>query len=177
MPDVVTSLIGNKSIFDKYGSDKRSGVLFCLRNDLEKFYSDSDIDTLIARFKHVRTERTDTTIKAPIWEWDNDREQLIGSMLHKFSEFQVIITDRYHGTIFSQIVNVPVVVINSADHKLSSGVKWFPKDKFSQNVYYAHNLDEAYQLANKILERNGKVIMNHSYFKDNYYNTPIHCLG
>lgn len=106
-----------------------------------------------------------------------NRGALIRNILELFSKYQVIITDRYHGTIFSQIVNVPVVVINSADHKLSSGVKWFPKDKFSQNVYYAHNLDEAYQLANKILERNGKVIMNHSYFKDNYYNTPIHCLG
>ncbi|WP_082026255.1 polysaccharide pyruvyl transferase family protein [Prevotella pectinovora] len=45
------------------------------------------------------------------------------AILQQFAKYQVVITDRYHGTIFSQIVNTPVIVISSTDHKLRSGVK------------------------------------------------------
>ncbi|WP_373316094.1 polysaccharide pyruvyl transferase family protein [Segatella bryantii] len=47
-------------------------------------------------------------MKAPIWKWQKEREALIRKMLEYFAKFQCIITDRYHSTIFSQIVNTPV---------------------------------------------------------------------
>lgn len=103
------------------------------------------------------------------WIWDRKREELIRSMLRTFSRFQVVITDRYHGTIFSQIVNTPVVVLSTADHKLSSGVKWFPKEEFGKNIFFAANLEEAYKLADEILSRKGKIYKNPSYFKQKYY--------
>lgn len=169
MPDVVTSLIGNS--YFQYPNSKRNGVMLCVRNDLEKFYSSEQIQTLRERF-NCNTSITDTTINVQPWVWGKNREKLIRSILEEFSKYQVIITDRYHGTIFSQIVNTPVVVLSSADHKLSSGVKWFPKDNFGHNMYYAHDLDEAYNLAKNILDRNGKVFKNPPYFKDEYYSEP-----
>lgn len=171
MPDVVTSLIGNVDF--QYKDVKREGVMLCVRNDGEKFYSDEQISELRNRFGSIKTDVCDTTINAPIWDWEQNREKLIRNILHQFAHYQVIITDRYHGTIFSQIVNTPVIVISSTDHKLSSGVKWFPKDKFEKNITFAKNLDEAYSLAMNVLERNGKVVENPAWFKLQYYTNKL----
>lgn len=170
MPDVVTSLIGNNQF--QY-HEQRNGIMLCTRNDGEKFYSDEQLNNLKAKFKGIKINTTDTTIKSPIWEWDKNREKLIRLMLKEFSKYQVIITDRYHGTIFSQIVNTPVIVLSSTDHKLSSGVKWFPQKEFSQNVFFAKDLEEAYILTTDILKRDGKIKYNPTWFKNNYYSTKL----
>lgn len=171
MPDVVTSLIGNAEF--QYPNSIRKGVMLCVRNDGEKLYSDEQIDSLRKRFDGIKTDICDTTIYAPIWEWENNRSGLIRNMLEAFSKYQVIITDRYHGTIFSQIVNTPVIVISSTDHKLSSGVKWFPKELFEGNITFAIDLDEAYNKATEILARNGKQKKNPAWFKNTYYNKAL----
>ena len=174
MPDVVTSLIGDtRFIPESLWNKKREGILFCLRNDLEKFYSDKEIDKFKKRFIGVKVDTTDTTIYAQPWVWEKKRSTLILEMLANFAKYQLIITDRYHGTIFSQVVNTPVIVINSADHKLSSGVKWFPKEIFGDNVFYAKDLDEAHKTALSILKRDGQLVKNPPYFKDRYYSHPI----
>lgn len=174
MPDVVTSLIGDKDFIpETLWNKKRDGILFCMRNDLEKFYNDNDINRLKKRFKGIKIKTTDTTINVQPWIWEKQRKKLIINILAEFAQYKLIITDRYHGTIFSQIVNTPVIVINSADHKLSSGVKWFPKDIFIDNLFYAKDLDDAYYIALKVLSRDGKVITNPPYFKDTYFSKPI----
>ncbi len=169
-PDVVTSLIGNKDFQYYY---KRSGVLLCVRNDGEKLYTYKQIDELRNRFKGYHTAICDTTIDVPMKSWNKNREQLIRGILKKFSKYQVIITDRYHGTIFSQIVNTPVIVIASTDHKLSSGVNWFPNDKFRDNVYFEQGLDDIYSRVISILDREGDVKKNPTWFKDTYYSKRI----
>lgn len=162
-PDIVTSLIGTREY-----KNPRDGVLFCMRNDIEAFYSPADIDSLMQRFGNIRKEKVDTTLQIPEKEMRSYRDQLIDTMIEKFSTFEVVVTDRYHGTIFSAIASTPVVVINSADHKLSSGVKWFPKE-FGLNVQFANSLEEAYQKTSLILE--GKEHMgNPPYFKENYWD-------
>lgn len=171
LPDVVTSLIGNEAF--TYPKTERNGVMLCIRNDGEKLYSDEQILALRKRFKGVKTDICDTTIKASIGDWNNNRERLIRKILALFAQYQVIITDRYHGTIFSQIVNTPVIVISSTDHKLSSGVKWFPKDKFGDNICFANDLDEAYEKAVEILRRCGKIISNPAWFKNTYYTNSL----
>ena len=105
-------------------------MLFCLRNDIEAHYSDSEMESLRSRFEGVRTEVTDTSIHMNPAQMDRQREQLIWGKIEEFSKYELIITDRYHGTIFAAIASTPVIVINSADHKLSSGVNWFPKEQF-----------------------------------------------
>ena len=175
IPDVVTSLIGSDEF--RYPDAKRHGVMLCVRNDVEKLYSVEQINALRKRFAGVRTTICDTTIKAKAWTWNAHREDLIRSMLKRMAEYQVIITDRFHGTIFSQIVDTPVIVISSADHKLSSGVKWFPQDVFGGNISFASSLDEAYEKAKVILDRKGAVVKNPSYFKERYYGNPHDCLS
>lgn len=174
MPDVVTSLIGMKSpLLDSLNNQKREGILFCLRNDLEKHYTNDEIDKLKLRLSGIKMETTDTTINTSPWEWESKREELINRMLMKFAKYELIITDRYHGTIFSQIVNTPVIVINSTDHKLSSGVKWFPQNEFHANMHYADNLEDVYQTALEILKRKGEITKNPPYFKETFFKLPL----
>lgn len=163
-PDIVTSLIGTRQY-----NNSRSGVLFCMRDDIEAFYSPNDIAKLMKRFGDIRMEKIDTTLKIPSREMKSHRDKLINQMIEKISTFKVVITDRYHGTIFSAIANTPVVVINSADHKLSSGVNWFPKKVFGDNILFADDLDDAFVKAKAMLEKND-LKKNLPYFKDNYWD-------
>lgn len=166
-PDIVTSLIGTR----KY-DNPRDGILFCMRDDIEAYYSPQDIDKLMKRFGNIRMEKVDTTLKISNEEMKRNRDKLINQMIEKIATFKVVVTDRYHGTIFSAIANTPVVVINSADHKLSSGVNWFPKDEFGDNVQFANDLDDAFVKAKVMLEKNN-IIKNPPFFKENYWDKLV----
>lgn len=165
-PDIVTSLIGTR-----YYSHKREGILFCMRDDIEAYYNTKEVDALMERFGNVRKEKVDTTIKGcTTKDFDKNRTGIINDMIEKFSTYKVVITDRYHGTIFSAIASTPVIVISSADHKLSSGVKWFPNEVFGDAVQYAESLEEAYEKALPLLKADGRVYRNPPYFKDKYWD-------
>ncbi|KAA8482025.1 exopolysaccharide biosynthesis predicted pyruvyl transferase EpsI [Arcticibacter tournemirensis] len=162
-PDIVTSLIGSKEY-----SFERQGVLFCMRDDLETFYQSGEITALRTKVgKLIQTELTDTTIKASYEDIMYKKEAILNEMLERFAHYKLIITDRYHGTIFSLIASTPVIVLSSADHKLSSGVKWFP-ESFGAYVKFAETLNDAYEMAQDMLgeEYTHKLP---SYFQDNYY--------
>ena len=164
-PDIVTSLIGTMHF-----NNKREGILLCARNDVEAFYSKDELRNFLNRFTCERKEITDTTIHVSPKEMAKRRDELIMEKIKYFSTFRVVVTDRYHGTIFSAIASTPVIVINSADHKLSSGVKWFPEELFKDHIQFASNLDEAYLKANQMLERTDVKYDNPPYFKEKYWD-------
>ena len=166
-PDVVTSLIGTK----KYDAE-RDGVLFCMRNDKEAYYKPEQIEMLRKRFSEYKTWLTDTTrTDFPMKYIYQHREEALDRVLEEISHYKIVITDRYHGTIFSLITGTPVVVLGTTDHKLKSGVNWFPKEIFGDYVFFANDLDEAYDLAMNVLNHYEKI--DHqlpAYFKERYYD-------
>lgn len=121
-PDVVTSLIG------RYEFDSaKNGILLCTRNDGEKLYSYEKIDRLAQNLSSLSPlDRTDTTVD---WQGINlDSEeawQRIERVIESYSRYKVVVTDRYHGTIFARIAGTPVVVLKTRDHKVTSGAEWF----------------------------------------------------
>lgn len=163
-PDIVTTQIGRQT-----WNSERKGILFCMRNDKEAFYSKTDIEKLRTKLeKSQPTAITDTTLDIPIREIRKNRTAILQNIWKEYSGYKLIITDRYHGTIFSLVANTPVIVLSSTDHKLESGVKWFP-ESFSSYVKFAKNLDEAYQFSEQILH----TAYTHDlepYFKKNYYD-------
>lgn len=121
-PDVVTSLIGRY----EFGG-ARSGILLCTRNDGEKLYSYEEIDRLAGKLSGLGPlDRTDTTVN---WNGvDLDSEEAwrrIEGVIESYSHYRVVVTDRYHGTIFARIAGTPVVVLKTRDHKVTSGAEWF----------------------------------------------------
>lgn len=148
-PDVVTSLIGKYS-FD----NQREGVLLCARNDGEKLYSYAAIDKLASALSGLcDVSRTDTTVK-----WDgidldsHDAWTGIEGVIESYSQKRVIVTDRYHGTIFARIAGTPVVVLKTNDHKVVSGAKWFT-DAGDKGIVVADNLEEVPGLISDFMKR------------------------
>lgn len=165
MPDIVTSLIGTMSF-----TSPRNGVLFCLRNDKEAYYTKEQLNSLIQSFRTFHTAITDTTLNVPVEIMKKQRESILINELGKYSRYKLIITDRYHGTIFSLIAGTPVIVLGTTDHKLSSGISWFPKN-FSHHVFFANDLESAKRKAFEILSNTSSSLPKLSpYFKDNFYS-------
>lgn len=163
-PDIVTSLIGTKQF-----NSNRDGILFCMRNDREALYKSDEIQEFRRKFNGItNTELTDTTIKISYNEIIQNREEILNEIFNYYSKYKLIITDRYHGTIFSLIAGTPVIVLSSTDHKLSSGVKWFP-ESFSNYIRYAENVEQAYKFAIEMLNTEYSYSLP-PYFKENYYD-------
>lgn len=167
-PDIVTSLIG----LEEFNfATNRNGILMVLRDDKEKFYSDEQLAALASNLqnKGVKIERFDTTINCSPFTWTLNRERTIKRYLRKFADYKLIITDRYHGTIFGQIVSTPTIVIASSDHKLASGVRWFPEE-FSNQLFFAESLEQAERIAERILQQDSHPTQSAPYFNENYWS-------
>lgn len=163
-PDIVTTLIGALHFHNE-----RSGVCMCCRNDGEKYYSDEDLLLLSQRLeKIVQVSRTDTTIGASYKEIRKNIQSYIEGEIEKFSHYKVVITDRYHGTIFSIAAGTPVVILKTTDHKVTTGADWF-KGVYDDYVCVSTDLDDAYNKALVYMQNERSHEMN-PYFKQNYYD-------
>jgi exopolysaccharide biosynthesis predicted pyruvyltransferase EpsI len=164
-PDIVTSLIGTRD----YSLSVRDGVLFCVRDDLEAFYPREDLQKLADQIGVSRTEFSDTTLNVDSRLIRNEKEKLLFEFIDYVATFKVVVTDRYHGTIFSLIAQTPVVVIDSTDHKLSSGVKWYGEE-FNRYLSFVEDLTGAYEKVCEVLVRTESSLPLTPYFKQEYYD-------
>ena len=163
-PDIVTTLIGQYTY-----DNSRNGILFCCRDDSEKYYSDDDIAKLMESCsKFADVERTDTTKKVKSSKIVKRAKEYVLSEIENYSKYNLIITDRYHGTIFSLVAGTPVIIIKSTDHKVTTGADWF-KGVYDDHVYLANSLEHAYELAERIYSEGRSHSMN-CYFENEFYD-------
>ncbi len=163
-PDIVTTLIGTLSF-----TNERTGICLCRRNDTEKFYSEAELISLKDRLSKLGPVTvTDTTINENFLAIRNNLQSFIENEIEKLSRYKVVITDRYHGTIFSLVAGTPVIIIKTTDHKVVTGADWF-KGIYDNYVYVAEDLDDAYNKAEKICQGFNYIQLK-PYFKEQYYN-------
>lgn len=145
-PDIVTTRIGHHQF--EY---PRERILLCCRNDSEKFYTDEEIARLRRRVGELMlTDLSDTNSPVPLREIKKNLGWHIEREIEKFSHYRLTITDRYHGTIFSLAANTPVIILNTTDHKVTTGAEWF-KGVYDGYVHVADSLDHAFDLAREII--------------------------
>ncbi len=162
-PDIVTTMIG-KHRYHK----PRKGILLCLRNDKEAFYSPEQIAALKAELEELDSVSvTDTTIEMDVAQIRKNRGKILQDIWEEYAGYRAIVTDRYHGTIFSLIAGTPVVVISSTDHKLSSGVKWFP-ESFRDYVRYEPAPEKIAHQVRRIYETDYDYCLP-PYFQEQFY--------
>jgi exopolysaccharide biosynthesis predicted pyruvyltransferase EpsI len=163
-PDIVTTLIGKYRF-----ASPRSGILLCCRDDVEKHYRDEELKALSIRLSAlVKTDFTDTTINVPHRKIKRDISSYLEREFERFARYRLIITDRFHGMVFALIANTPVIVLKTRDHKVTTGAEWL-KSIYNDSVHLAESLDEAYSLAERLL--NGEPVQPPaSYFKEAYYD-------
>lgn len=161
-PDIVTSLIGTIP-----RNEDRNGILFCIRNDGEKLYSDKQINELMRKFDGIKTHKTDTNVVSDeaVKNVDKLKDELLRT-IHEYAEYQLVITDRYHGTIISLIAGTPVIVLKTNDHKVTSGADWF-EGICDAYISVVPNLDSVPDQAAKMLACRYSGI--DPYFEKKYY--------
>lgn len=156
-----------------YPNVHRAGILMCLRNNGERYYSDQELIVLKNMLsKYGNIDVVDTTIDRRMTAYSKDLKEYIDNYIKKFTKYKIVITDRYYGTIFSLIANTSVIVIRTTDHNVSTGVEWFNK------IYDSFELVE---VLNKILEVvecfiSRKEVYNKSYFEQEYYRIILRFL-
>lgn len=145
MPDFVLSLPPKKSggVNQK---NRPSKVLLCLRLDSESALTEAQRNQ-IADSIPLETIAYDTTLDKPIEIVE--RQAILNGTLNLFLDADVIVTDRYHGLIFTVLCQKPCVVLRTIDHKLTSAIHWF---KDIPSIRFAQNIDEVPELVNKCLE-------------------------
>ena len=163
-PDIVTTLIG------KYRFNyNRKGILLCLRNDKEAAVQAETKEQIVAELLEVdQVDITDTTLDIDPKFFIDNRKQVLENLWSEYAKYRVIITDRYHGTIFSLIAGTPVIVIPSSDHKLKSGVDWFPIE-YKSYVCYLSNLDRIIDEVKRVYKNQYDYRLQ-SYFQEQYYD-------
>ena len=162
-PDIVASLIGKF-----YNEESRNGICLCLRNDVEQFYSMEDRDKLLSILEKIDdVTLMDTVIPVSFSKVNKNIEKYVWKMIEFFGKKRLVVTDKYHGTIFSLVSNTPVIMIKTTDHKLTSVYEWF-KRIYPDRVYFAKDIDEVQVLAKEILKKPNYSKLS-TYFDDTYY--------
>lgn len=166
-PDVVTSLIGRREY-----SYERKEILLCLR---KKNTEESNITPEERQFLKSELSRveeivcTDTDLPVPWEDICLDREKYIEEELAKYARYKLVVTDRYHGMIFSLIANTPVIIMPSTDHKLISGMEWFPKKQYP-NIWLCESVNEVIEKAREVvglqIEGTNSDYLYQEYFKN-----------
>lgn len=162
-PDIVTTLIG------KYHFEtRRDRIFLCCRNDAERFYEQEKIDWLRSKLELLApVDYGDTRSSLTGTELRKVLEQAVREEIEAMSHYKVVITDRYHGTIFALCAETPVVVLKTTDHKVTTGAEWF-KGIYDGYVTVAEDIDHAFQLAKNICSGFEYKHLK-PYFYENYY--------
>ena len=132
MPDFVLSL-PPRELRQRNNPPK---VLLCLRLDDESALTSQQRQEISERLPY-ETSYFDTTLDTPITV--NERKNILEHTLDLFSAADIVVTDRYHGLIFTVLCQKPCVVLPTVDHKLTSAMHWFKDVPF---ITFANNLDE-----------------------------------
>lgn len=141
MPDFANMLIG------KIEQPKaRDGIYVCFRKDSERFFDDEKRDEFISFCKDKY--KTDVG--------DNAFDSFVGSALREkktteylrfFASHCLIVTDRFHGLIFSVITGTPCIALKNNNGKVAGGFYWF---KNCKAVKLAENLEDAKRLVSEM---------------------------
>jgi pyruvyl transferase EpsI len=116
-------------------------ALACVRDDPESALSGEQRERIAASLPFEWTY-FDTTIKQriPIGQ----REAVLERTLDLFNTCDLVVSDRYHGVIFSVLCRTPCVALPTVDHKLVSAMEWFKDVPF---VELARSVDEIASVA------------------------------
>jgi exopolysaccharide biosynthesis predicted pyruvyltransferase EpsI len=165
-PDIVTSLIGKY-----YFNNKRDGILFCMRNDLEAFISKEKITEIRNELEEkYPTNLTDTTLNISYEKLIKNKGKVIEETIKEYSSYKLMVTDRYHGIILALAASTPVIVLKTSDHKLTSGVEWFINlEQFKDYIYYCENLEDLKDVISKVIDIPRSYHL-HEYFNTQYYD-------
>lgn len=115
-PDIVFSLLTG---MQSQEAVVRSGIVFTLRADEEKFVAKEEEDALVEFVKanYGPVQFKDTTVDPAQFDYSK-RDSYIQDTLDLYRHSRLVITDRLHGMIFAFITGTPCIVLPNSNHKI-----------------------------------------------------------
>lgn len=143
-PDMVLSM--NMTDFG-VASQKRQGVLLCIRKDAEKTVPDDVWQTILQRLSSAWDVRiTDTHAEQAVTV--ENRAELVRRKMTEFAAAQLVVTDRLHGMIFAAITGTPCIVFGNYNHKVRGSYDWI---SYLPYVKYVETVEEALSVLPELL--------------------------
>lgn len=143
VPDIVTLLQTNLK------KEKREGIYLCMRADLEKSLSQSDVNTieslLHTKYPEESIRYTDTVIPQQIFP--EGRKGEVQKKLIQFSKAKLVITDRLHGMIFAAISGTPCIALSNSNGKVPAVYEWIKNNEY---VVFAESVQKVKEAIDSI---------------------------
>lgn len=156
-PDIVLS--ASQSTFGVQ-SKKRSNIMLCLRNDVEKSLTVEEhifIESYLKRHKYsfkVIDMYSECTVTK------KNRNDCVKRKMEEFASARLVITDRLHGMIFAAITGTPCIVFGNYNYKVEGTYEWI---KYLEYIRFVKSIDEMEKLFPQL------IVMDNC----QYYNTPL----
>lgn len=121
-------------------------ITLCLRQDIEKNRTD-DFDSLIYSLsrKYARDVLITDTIACDNITPDI-RKKIVMDKILELRGSDLVITDRYHGVIFSYLANCPCLVLANRDDKVKEAMYFFERLPYIKFLDNADDLEQTIQL-------------------------------
>lgn len=140
------------SLYDAtgYASEKREGIVVCLRSDKEGKLTLGDKTRILSECEKKREVLvTDTCTNYDVAP--SDREQVLKDKWKLWGRSELVVTDRLHGMIFALITGTPCIVIGNNHFKVYEAFKTFRNAKY---LSYIGSLEQLPEAAEKMLAMN-----------------------
>lgn len=136
VPDIVCFLNRSEQ------SGKRNGILFCMRNDIEKTSCNEDIERLKQYLKEYNYTITSTDTLTGYSIKKKNRRLEVDKKLQLFKTKEIVITDRLHGMLFCLITGTPCIALNNVSKKIEGVWKlWLQEYDYIKYYESLKNID------------------------------------
>ena len=144
-PDIVLS-----ATMETFGVQphSRSGVLLCMRGDVEKQLSAEQEGQIKAELERLGLTYTVTDMHTGERLTKENRLACARSNMDEFSAAKLVITDRLHGMIFAAISETPCIAFGNYNHKVSGTYEWL---RHLPYVKYVTSIEEMKQFLPELL--------------------------
>lgn len=119
---------------------ERTGVLLCLRDDLERIIDEDDIETIKKYLDENRYEVKRIDMYADCNVTKENRADLVGRKMEEFGSSKLVVTDRLHGMVFAAVTGTPCIVFSNYNHKVLGTYEWIEHLTY---IKFAGSVDEA----------------------------------
>lgn len=135
-PDIVLLLKYENAI-----SEDRSGILLCLRDDIERVLSEDDYEeineSIVARCGTIDIKTT--SMVCDLYIPPENRKREVYKKLDEFSKAKLVVTDRLHAMIFSAITATPCIAFGNMSGKVKGVYSWI---SYLPYIKYVNNIAE-----------------------------------
>lgn len=126
---------------------KNKRVLFCVRNDFEKGKNSAVLEKIYNYISCggyiIESFDTDDGSGQDI----ENKEARINNLLAYFASFEFVVTDRFHGTVFSYITETPCIAFDNIYGKISNAFFWYTESNY---MFFVETYENALKAINEI---------------------------